>query len=128
MVALTNLGAPVPTRHPWHRATAGPHRGSDPEVAAEAALVQVPGVPVDSGILTRPPAKNFPLGSAKAWRKWRGKNIRKKWKRNAVLHMKRRKDFDGSKYVLLNCVYSLFMCQNEDENEDENQRFGSLWK
>ena len=101
MVALTNLGAPVPTQHPCHRATAGPHRDSDPEVAAAAALVQVPGVPVDSGILTRPPAKNFPLGSAKAWRKWRGKNIRKKWKRNAVLHMKKRKDFDGSKYVLL---------------------------
>ena len=36
------------------------------EVAAAAALVQVPGVPVDSGILTRPPAKNFPLGSVKA--------------------------------------------------------------
>ena len=23
---------------------------------------------------------------------------------------------------------SLFMCQDEDENEDEDQRFGSFWK
>ena len=25
-------------------------------------------------------------------------------------------------------IYSLFMCQNEDDIEDENQRFGSLGK
>ena len=25
------------------------------------------------------------------------------------------------------CTYSLFMCQDEDENEDENQSFGSFW-
>ena len=24
--------------------------------------------------------------------------------------------------------YSLFMCQDEDENEDEDQRFGLFWK
>ena len=26
-----------------------------------------------------------------------------------------------------NCPNSLFMCQDEDENEDENQSFGSFW-
>ena len=25
------------------------------------------------------------------------------------------------------CAYSLFMCQDEDENEDEHQSFGSFW-
>ena len=25
------------------------------------------------------------------------------------------------------CSYSLFMCQDEDENEDENQSFGLFW-
>ena len=32
-----------------------------------------------------------------------------------------------TKYTSLTGTYSLFMCQDEDENEDENQSFGSFW-
>ena len=32
-----------------------------------------------------------------------------------------------TKYTSLTGTYSLFMCQDEDENEDKNQSFGSFW-
>ena len=30
-------------------------------------------------------------------------------------------------HAFFTCINSLFMCQDEEENEDETQSFGSLW-
>ena len=41
------------------------------------------------------------------------------WSRRFLGKLTNSKDFFSN---------SLFMCQDEDENEDENQSFGSFWK